>query len=65
VRTGIGRALLRVAERELAAEGGPRLLWCNARLGAVGFYERLGWTVVSDVFDIPTVGPHRIMTSVL
>jgi len=62
VRTGVGRALLRFAEEELAAERGARpLLWCNARVGAVGFYERLGWTVVSDVFDVPTVGPHRAM----
>jgi len=61
VRRGVGRALLSFAERQLRAGGGPRLLWCNARLGAVPFYERLGWVVVSDVFDVPTVGPHRAM----
>lgn len=61
VRQGIGTALLRFAEDALTAELGAQLLWCNARLGAVEFYRRLGWAVVSEVFDIPTVGPHRAM----
>ena len=61
VRRGIGARLLRFAEAALAAEPGPRLLWCNARLTAVPFYEGLGWVVVSGVFDVPTVGPHHAM----
>ena len=32
------------------------------RAPAVPFYQRAGWTVVSDVFDIPTAGPHHRMT---
>lgn len=56
---GIGAAVLRFG---VAALGGDTaLLWCNARIAAVPFYERQGWTVVSDVFDIPTVGPHHVM----
>ena len=35
--------------------------WCNARVPAIAFYERLGWTVDSEEFDIPTAGPHRRM----
>lgn len=58
---GVGRALLAWAEAALAAEG-IHDLWCNARVEAVGFYERLGWRVVSEPFDIPGVGPHRVMT---
>ena len=61
VRRGIGAELLRFAEETLRAEDGPRLFWCNARLTAVPFYERVGWVVVSDVFDVPSVGPHRAM----
>ena len=61
VHRGIGRALLQFAQGALREEFALRPLWCNARVGAVGFYERLGWTVVSDVFDVPTVGPHRTM----
>jgi GNAT superfamily N-acetyltransferase len=61
VRRGIGRALLAHAVAALHAEDGPRLLWCNARVTALGFWEREGWTVASEVFDIPGVGPHRVM----
>jgi len=59
--TGIGRALLRLADAELVAETGIRGLWCNARVESIGFYERVGWTAVSEVFDVPGVGPHRVM----
>ena len=52
--TGIGRCLLDAID----AAGEVRLLWCNARTPAVDFYKRSGWQVVSEVFDIPTAGPH-------
>jgi GNAT superfamily N-acetyltransferase len=61
VRHGVGRALLRYALTALREEGGPDVVWCNARVAALGFWERQGWTVVSDVFDIAGVGPHRTM----
>ncbi|MFO0832921.1 MAG: GNAT family N-acetyltransferase [Phycisphaerales bacterium] len=38
------------------------LLWCNARLAAVGFYRRFGMGVVSPGFQITGVGPHVVMT---
>lgn len=34
------------------------LVWCNARTSAIGFYEKLGWQVVSEPFDVLTAGPH-------
>lgn len=56
---GVGRKLLELADRQILADPAPtRLCWCNARVPAVGFYELLGWKVVSEVFDIPTAGPH-------
>ncbi len=58
---GIGRAVLRFGEHEVATTTGIHLLWCNARVPAVAFYERLGWRVVSEPFDVPTAGPHRVM----
>jgi GNAT superfamily N-acetyltransferase len=58
VRHGLGSALLRFVE---GAAGDPPLLWCNARLGAVPFYERQGWTVASARFEIAGVGPHHAM----
>ena len=56
---GIGAALLTEIHR-IAVERG-RDLWCNARLAAVGFYEKAGWTVEGDVFELPDIGPHYVM----
>jgi len=56
-RRGVGSAVLRAAE-DLA---GGALLWCNARLAAVPFYAAGGWTIASDEFDIPGIGPHHVM----
>ena len=58
---GIGRRLLEFIDCELA-DSPVTLLWCNARVPALAFYRKLGWAVVSDVFDIPTAGPHVRMT---
>jgi GNAT superfamily N-acetyltransferase len=61
VQRGIGRALLRHALAALRDARGPELVWCNARVAALGFWEREGWAAVSEVFDIPGVGPHRTL----
>ena len=57
-RSGIGRRVMRWLEDELRADGAPLLLWCNARVPAVGFYLGMGWRVVSEPFEVPTAGPH-------
>jgi GNAT superfamily N-acetyltransferase len=54
---GFGRALVLACE-SFARERGLKLLWCNARTAAVPFYEKLGWRIVSEQFEIPDVGPH-------
>lgn len=61
-RRGVGTALLRHAIAELSTASPMRLFWCNARVAAAGFYERLGWRIASEIFDVPTVGPHYVMT---
>lgn len=62
--TGLGRELLLACFDHIRASG-ARCLWCNARSGAVGFYERLGLQTVGDEFDIPTIGPHYVMWTAL
>jgi GNAT superfamily N-acetyltransferase len=57
---GLGRLLLEHAEL-LLRDDPIRLRWCNARTSAIGFYAKMGWTVASGEFDIPTAGPHRRM----
>jgi len=60
-RRGVGRSLLEHSLRQIARVSDVRLMWCNARVPAVGFYQKHGWSAVSDEFDIPTAGPHRKM----
>ena len=58
--TGVGRAVLaRCIEH--AAEARADLLWCNARVSALGFYRRLGFETVGDTFEIAGIGPHVVM----
>jgi GNAT superfamily N-acetyltransferase len=61
-RRGLGLELLAQAEEAVAAEGKAALLWCNARVPAAGFYQKQGWTIVSEVFEVPTAGPHVKMS---
>jgi GNAT superfamily N-acetyltransferase len=60
-RSGVGRLLLLEVERLVRLDQFSRKLWCNARLVAIGFYQRNGWTIASDRFEIPTAGPHHRM----
>ena len=55
--SGAGRALLAEGLARVAARGGD-LVWCDARVTAAGFYERMGFTVVTGEFDKPGIGPH-------
>lgn len=54
--TGVGGLLLRHVMSEI-----PSGLWCNARVTALGFYERHTWEIIGVPFDVPLVGPHRRM----
>ena len=55
--SGAGRVLLG-SSLALVAERGGDLLWCDARVTAAGFYERMGLTVVTGEYDKPGIGPH-------
>jgi ribosomal protein S18 acetylase RimI-like enzyme len=57
---GAGRALVAEGLSRIAARGG-QLVWCDARGTAVGFYERLGFSSVTDDYYLRPVGLHRGM----
>ncbi len=57
---GVGTLVLEALLRH-ATTHGARRIWCNARTPARSFYERAGLNVVSDVFEIPGIGPHFVM----
>jgi GNAT superfamily N-acetyltransferase len=44
-----------------AARAGATRVWCNARVPARSFYERAGFRVVSEVFELAHIGPHVVM----
>lgn len=52
---GLGRLLVEAAVDHVADRAGD-LIWCNARVGAEGFYARMGFRTVTDRFlvhDVP------------
>jgi GNAT superfamily N-acetyltransferase len=56
---GVGAVVLR-AIIDIAREAGAPLLWANARVTALGFYERLGFDVIGDVYTYgPANLPHK------
>jgi ribosomal protein S18 acetylase RimI-like enzyme len=54
---GFGAALIKFAIDELTSAKAS-YIWCNARQIAVGFYNKLGFKIISEEFDIPGIGPH-------
>ena len=56
----VGLKLLAVVE-EAAFAAGADCIWANARLGALGFYEKAGYQVLGDEFDIEGVGAHILV----
>jgi len=61
-RQGRGAGSRLVAEGVgVARADDAALMWCNARLSARGFYEKLGFVAVGDEFHLPVAGPHYVM----
>ncbi|HEX3708136.1 MAG TPA: GNAT family N-acetyltransferase [Mycobacteriales bacterium] len=54
--TGVG-ALVLLAAIDLVRLAGAPLMWANARVTALGFYQRLGFMIVGEEF---TYGPLRL-----
>lgn len=60
-RKGFSRELLKVAF-PIVKQNFCDLLWCNARVQAVPFYENVGFVKTGEVFEIEGVGPHILMS---
>ncbi|MGH9096717.1 MAG: GNAT family N-acetyltransferase [Acidimicrobiales bacterium] len=57
---GVGSAVVRAIIAYVGAQGGG-LLWCNARVPAVGLYRRAGFTTYGEEWLDPDIGPHIVM----
>ena len=60
-KKGLGEKLVQKAEEYIALQQQGSRIWFNAREIAVGFYEKMGYTVIGAAFNIPDVGPHYVM----
>lgn len=57
---GYGAMVLKALLDWGRGEGIP-LFWCNAREHAIPFYLRHGFTIESEIFEIPPIGMHKVM----
>lgn len=61
---GFGKRLLEFAINT-AREVGYEVIWCDARLNAVGFYTGLGFELLDEIYEVPKIGPHKFMWKAL
>lgn len=61
---GYGQQLLQAAEEYINEQSG-KIIWCNVRIHAVGFYQKAGFDVSGDRFFIQRVGEHILMKKTL
>jgi GNAT superfamily N-acetyltransferase len=57
---GVGTAVLGAVISHVRSCGGG-ILWCNARVTALGLYQRGGMRRFGDVWEEPEIGPHVVM----
>lgn len=57
---GLGAKIIESALEELKSMG-VKLLWCDARIIATGFYERQNFKIKGQVYQVPKIGPHKLM----
>ena len=59
-RKGIGQLLIQEAE-SIGKKKEFAIMWMNARLYAVPFYEKFKYKIKGAQFEVPVFGPHYMM----
>ena len=59
-KQGAAKALLDFAFEKLL-DLNQEIIWCDARLVAIGFYEKIGFTKQGEMYEIPLIGYHYLM----
>ena len=57
---GFGRLILEKAIERLKNKS-VAVLWCNARVNALNFYEKNGFKIIEEEFYVHLVGLHYVM----
>ena len=60
---GIGSKIVEMLQKY--AKENDSGIWCNARIRAVPMYQRRGFVIVSEIFEIEGIGPHHDMEWIL
>lgn len=60
----LGNILVDEAERRLRANK-IELLWCNARIKALNFYQRKAFEIHGEPFEIEPIGTHYLLAKKL
>ena len=60
-RQGCAREVLKLLEAGSSAEWGCASGWLQARLPAIPFYERMGWTAFGPTYEVEGIGSHVSM----
>ncbi len=58
---GFAAKILSALEETAKQHWNARTGWLQARLAAMPFYEKCGWTAYGDTYDVNKVGLHRSM----
>lgn len=63
-KKGIGESLVKFAEENAKSRSG-KLIWFNAREVAVSFYEKMGYQIIGEPFNIGDIGTHFVMHKII
>lgn len=58
---GYASEVLKACETESANKWNAKTGWLQARIAAIPFYLKNGWTCIGPEYHVPNVGPHRSM----
>jgi len=59
-KKGYAKKLLKKAE-DYTIKNGANYIWCNARISALGFYEKNDYKIYGKEFYVEDIGQHYIM----
>lgn len=57
---GFGKRVIDLGKKEMVMKGAT-LLWCDARKSALDFYNKIGFTMIGDFYNVPKIGLHKLM----
>lgn len=57
---GLGSLLVKKIEKYILHKN-AEIMWFNARVKALNFYQKLGFKTIGEEFELPHVGMHYVM----